>query len=370
MLNCVRLRPAARTTNRTRLGIEQMEDRTTPTVSTISANFNGVHIDAGDTIWFNSAGKVSGLGSSGASIQMSDAKVSFTANGTAYSVNVPNTTVTFTMLATSATTSFSNGRWEITAPPTFNGNVFFGGAGLKAPGGGGLVGGLLGGLGLSGGLPGGISNVTWRANFTSNTPGVSVNWQWGAAVYSNFNSSPATLAVKAVDDPSVDAYHNADRAGTPEAYKAFVVAGARGMGLTNYTGNYSTSANVVPEAPALGSLSGRVYEEFDGVDGFSAGDAGTGGIEMQLTGVDYLGNQVSLSVLTDADGNYTFSGLRAGTYTITRIQSSPYNDGPAHAGTVNGTTDGSEMANAVSNITLGNGEVGVNYNFEVYVDVY
>jgi hypothetical protein len=373
MLNRVRFRPAARTQNRKRLHAELMEDRTTPTVSIISANFNSFHIDAGDTIWFNSAGRVSGANVNNSTIQITDATVTFTASGSAYTVNIPDTSVTLTMLATSAYTSFSESGWQITAPPEFDGNVFLGGGSLRAPSsGGGLLGGLLGGLGLAGGLPGGITNVTWTANFTSDTPGLTVNWQWGAAVYSNFSSSPANLAIKTVDDPSIDQFHNSDRAGTPENFKQFVVAGARGQGWTNYTGNYTTSTSVVaevPEAPALGSLSGRVYEEFDGVDGFSAGDVGTVGMELQLTGVDYLGNQVSLSVFTDADGSYSFTGLRAGTYTITRIQSGSYNDGPAHVGTINGNADGSEMQNAISNITLGDSEAGVEYNFEVYVEV-
>jgi hypothetical protein len=349
-----------------------LENRTTPTVSTISANFNSYHLDANNTIWFNSAGKVTGLGTSTEALHITDATVSFTASGTNYTVNVPDTTVTFTPLATQASVSYSSNGWLITTPLSFNGNVFLGGAALKAPGGGGLLGGLLGGLGLVGGFPGGIQNVTWTANFKADTPGLAVTWQWGAAIYSNFNSSMSNLGVKAVDDASVDTFHNADRAGTPENYKQFVVAGARGMGGTNYTGTYSTSASVVPEAPvvAQASLSGSVYEEMDGVDGFTAGDAGIGGFEIDLSGTDALGNSVSQSVFTDSNGNYSFTGLRAGTYNIARVPAGNYNDGPAHVGTVNGTEDGSQGINTVWNITLGNGDVGMNYNFEVYEVAY
>ena len=97
-----RPRTAPRSRKRTYLGVDQLEHRTTPTLSTISANFNSYHIDAGDTIWFNSAGQVSGLGSGTSSLHVTDASVSFTANGTNYTVDVPDTTVTFTPLATSA----------------------------------------------------------------------------------------------------------------------------------------------------------------------------------------------------------------------------------------------------------------------------
>jgi hypothetical protein len=37
---------------------------------------------------------------------------------------------------------------------------------------------------------------------------------------------------------------NHDRAGTPENFKAFVIAGARGKGGKNYTGSYSRSAEI------------------------------------------------------------------------------------------------------------------------------
>lgn len=370
MLNWLRPRNAIRPGIRSRLGLEQLENRTTPTVSTIAGNFNDFHIDAGNTIWFNSAGKVTGLGSGTSSIHITDATVSFSANGNSYTVNIPNTTVTFTTLATAASTSYSNDGWLVTTPPAFNGNVFLGGASLLAPGGGGLLGGLLGGLGLTGGFPGGIKNVTWRANFAADTPGLTVNWQWAAAVYTNFNSSLGDLGVKAVDDATVDTHHNADRAGTPEAYKLFVVAGGRGLGGTNYTGNYTTGASVTPDVPAQASLSGSVYEEFNGTTGFGEGDYGVGGIEIQLSGVDDLGNSVSQSVFTDSSGNYSFTGLRAGTYSIARIPSGPYNDGPAHVGTVDGVEDGSEGLNSILNITLADGNVGVNYNFEVYEVAY
>jgi hypothetical protein len=62
--------------------------------------------------------------------------------------------------------------------------------------------------------------------------------------------------------------------------------------------------------------------------------------------------------------------LRAGTYNIARVPAGNYNDGPAHVGTVNRTADGSEGINTIWNVTLGNSDVGVNYNFEVYEVAY
>jgi hypothetical protein len=367
MPGTLRPRPA----RNARLGLDPLEDRRTPTVSAITADFNGSSIPAGDTVWFNSSARVAGLGSGTATVKVTDATVSFTANGTAYAVNVPNTTITFTGLATQATATYSINGWLVTTPPVFDGNVFVGGAGLKAPTAGGLLGGLLGGLGLAGGFPGGIKNVTWRANFTADTPGLTVTWQWGAAVYTNFNTSPGSLGVKAVDDPRVDHYGNPDRAGTPESYKPYLTGGARGNGLGNYTGTYTAAATVAPEAPAQtpASLSGSVYVESDGVDGFSAGDYGIADVEVDLTGADSQGNAVSMTVYTDANGNYTFNGLRPGTYSVSKVTPDGLNDRAPHAGTVNGNPDGSEGVSSIMNITLAAGDVGIHYNFEVYPEM-
>ena len=57
------------------------------------------------------------VGAGTESIHITDATVSFAANGTTYTVNTPNTTVTFTTLATRATASYSSDGWLITTPP-------------------------------------------------------------------------------------------------------------------------------------------------------------------------------------------------------------------------------------------------------------
>jgi hypothetical protein len=339
-------------------------------VSAIAANFNGEHIDAGDTIWFNSAGQVSGLETETATLRITDGQISFAANGTNYTVDVPDTTVTFSPLATSASTTYTSDGWLVTTPLDFDGNVFLGGASLRAPSAGGLLGGLLSGLGLAGGFPGGIQNVTWTANFGADTPGLSVNWQWAAAVYTSFSSNFGNLGVKAVDDPLVDAYRNSNLAGTPESFKQYLTAGARGNGGSNYTGTHTATATVDPEAPVQpASISGTVFVEYDGEFGYTAGDSGYAGVEVILTGTDYQGNAVWLSVLTDASGNYTFTSLQPGTYTLEKVTPGGYNEGPCHVGTVDGEAEGSQGVSSIMDIDLGSGDAGVNYNFELYEEL-
>src|SRR5262249_8087345 len=130
---------------------------------------------------------------------------------TAYHVAVPNGVILLTPGATAAATSFdpTDGDWDVNAPTSNTGDVFMGGVGLTVPG----------------GLPGGIKNVTWTADFWSDTAGITMNWKWAAAAYKSLSSDPNALKVKPVDSNSLSVYNNSDPSGTPEAYKSSVVAG-------------------------------------------------------------------------------------------------------------------------------------------------
>ena len=105
--------------------------------------------------------------------------------------------------------------------------------------------------GLAFPIPAGFSgtvggSVVWQGSFSSSVPGVSVQWKWGAAVYSNFTTDYNVLAVKASHQNAcgLDA---SDHAGTPEGtdpstgelFKAFVIGGATGGGGSNFTGSWS-----------------------------------------------------------------------------------------------------------------------------------
>jgi hypothetical protein len=227
-------RSATRPVTRTRLGerLEALEDRSTPsTTSSIAASFNGTAIPAGDTIWFNSAFTASGL-PAGATVtfHVENQAVGFTSGGTNFHVALPNAVIVLTPGATSARASFdpTDNDWDVSAPTGGTGNVFMGGAGFP----------------VATGLPGGIKNVTWTGSFWSDTANTTLNWKWGAAAYNSFPADPNALSVKPVDNNSLSAYTNNDHAGTPEAMKTYVMAGATGGGGTNYTGNLSPAAKV------------------------------------------------------------------------------------------------------------------------------
>jgi K319-like protein len=207
--------------------------QTTSGFSSIVSNFNGTAIPASDFIWFNSVFKAGSLGSSTVRIFLRAASIQFSAGGTSYNIPVPDALITFSPTATTASTNYdpNKNEWITTVPTGLSGNTFLSGVTFPVP---------------VAGLPGGINPVTWTGTFYSDTSGVSINWQWAAAVYKSFASDYQMLGIKPVDDPSASQYKNSDHAGTPENYKSFVTGGARGGGGSNYTGSYSATAWIAP----------------------------------------------------------------------------------------------------------------------------
>ena len=96
----------------------------------------------------------------------------------------------------------------------------------------------------------------------------------------------------------------------------------------------------------------------DGVQ--DAGEAGIAGVEITLTGTDDLGNPVSLTTTTDADGNYTFDYLLSGDYTVTETQPVGYLDGIDTAGDAGGDTTTSDTTTGVA---LDPGQDATGYTF-------
>jgi hypothetical protein len=97
---------------------------------------------------------------------------------------------------------------------------------------------------VPGGLPGGIDPVTISGTFGSDTPGLSFEWKWAAAVYTSFSDDLNAVGVKPIDGNDANPYDNSDHAGTPENFKDSVTGGARGGGGSNWTGSYSGTSKV------------------------------------------------------------------------------------------------------------------------------
>jgi hypothetical protein len=111
------------------------------------------------------------------------------------------------------------------------------------------------------------------------------------------------------------------------------------------------------------SLSGYVY--FDANENGAKGplEPGIGQTTLTLTGTNDLGQPVTLTTTTAADGSYSFGNLRPGTYKITEIPPSGYLDGKATIGTQGGVAGKDQL----SSIQLAQDTSGINNNFSAYL---
>jgi hypothetical protein len=194
-----------------------------PHPSSNQSKFNAIPIPPGDSIWFNANIKASGIPSNGATINF----IGSTVTSSAFSASVPNGVIIFSPSATCATTTFSNNTWTTTVPISGSDQIFL--TGLVLP--------------LPSGLSGGINPVTWSGIFSSNVPGVSVQWKWGAAAYTCLPQPPGVYNLLNVKPTHQNAcnVNNVDLAGTPEApaFQQCVTGGAKGDGGSNFTGSWS-----------------------------------------------------------------------------------------------------------------------------------
>jgi len=133
-------------------------------MSSIELSFNTMPIAEGNSIWFNSAMNVNGLGLDPATIFLSNSRITFAANGTNYRLPVPDARITFDPGVTEATTSFdaASNRWVTIVPSSLSGRAFVSGLAFPVP---------------AGGLPENVGAVTWTSEFSTDTPGVTAQWQ-------------------------------------------------------------------------------------------------------------------------------------------------------------------------------------------------
>jgi hypothetical protein len=205
----------------------------------VDSNFNATPIPGGNYIWFNANLTAGGIPSTGATLYFSDPTIQFTADQT-YNVGTPNAQITFDPSATCATTSFDPGSntFYTTVPVSGSDEIFLTGLAFPVPASFAEVNGKVNGP------------VIWQGAFGSSATNVSVNWKWGAAVYSSFTTDYNALGILPAHGNSCSS-GGGDHAGTPEGadeqgvpYKHFVVGGARGGGGSNWTGSWSGTQGV------------------------------------------------------------------------------------------------------------------------------
>jgi hypothetical protein len=106
------------------------------------------------------------------------------------------------------------------------------------------------------------------------------------------------------------------------------------------------------------SLSGFVYVDLNNNGVKVPGDPGVPGTTITLTGTDDRGIAITLTTLTAADGSYSFTGLRPGSYTITKTPPPGYLDGQETLGSLGGTKGNDQFL-----VTLNSNDQGTDYNF-------
>ena len=188
------------------------------------ADFRNTPIPAGRTIWFSGVLKAKDLKGNNATVSMVNAQVRFTVGDQEYVLDLPNGRVEFSQAYASAATVFADAAWVTTVPVSYEKEAFVTGFAYTVPH----------------DLPGDIKNVTWSARFLSDNREMQFDWEWAAAVYTQFGSDYNALGVKPVNKKdALNPYMNDNKAGTPENFKANVVKGARGDGGDKYTGDFS-----------------------------------------------------------------------------------------------------------------------------------
>lgn len=112
------------------------------------------------------------------------------------------------------------------------------------------------------------------------------------------------------------------------------------------------------EVPA--TLSGRVFLDYDNSGAANTPDSGITGVTLTLSGG---GLATPLTTTTDAQGNYTFTSLAAGSYALTQTQpTSPANQsGKVTAGNSGGTA--TAASNTITGIVLSASATATGYNF-------
>jgi uncharacterized repeat protein (TIGR01451 family) len=137
--------------------------------------------------------------------------------------------------------------------------------------------------------------------------------------------------------------------GTPSTTPISAVAGiVLPPGVNSVSNNFA-------ELPSGRLIKGTVYLDNNNNGSFNAGDTGIAGVTLVLTGQDINGVPVpaNTTTVTDANGNYIFMGLGAGTYVVTEPTQPPRTtNGPTNPSTGSSATGPAVTPSVISAINL------------------
>ncbi|HEY1600588.1 MAG TPA: SdrD B-like domain-containing protein [Pirellulales bacterium] len=126
-------------------------------------------------------------------------------------------------------------------------------------------------------------------------------------------------------------------------------------GATLGSGVNATDYDFCVQAPA--SISGMIHVDTNGDCIYEPGEPLLAGVTVQLLNSS---NQVVATTVTDQNGQYNFSNLQPGTYTVHEVQPTGYFEFGDSVGSVGGTLQGLDT---IASVTLGSGVNGTDYDF-------
>jgi uncharacterized repeat protein (TIGR01451 family) len=127
------------------------------------------------------------------------------------------------------------------------------------------------------------------------------------------------------------------------------------ISLANNTANASTNVD-----PMTASIAGSVYIDLNNNGVRNTGENGIAGVLLTLTGNDSLGNAVNRTATTNANGDYLFASLAAGTYSVRETQPAGIFDGIDSLGIGAQATVGDDV---FTQLGLGQGVAATQFNF-------
>lgn len=122
----------------------------------------------------------------------------------------------------------------------------------------------------------------------------------------------------------------------------------------------NTTTAAVSVDPSTSTFSGLVFLDRNNNGVQDINEPGIADVTLSITGSDFLGNPIAFTVLTDANGVYTFNNLARGVYEVTETQPDGFREGSTILGT--GAT-ATVSDNQFSNIAMGEAVNAINFNF-------
>ncbi len=233
----------------------------TNALSCIQANFNNVCIVSNNYIWFSSVMQNPSCYNRGSfTVHVFNQTIQLAVDNTNVTLNVPDAYVTFSNGVAATTTTFTNGQWITITKPGLSGNTFLSGLAWQIP------------FSLNNNInnrngrcwgkdspnPWGsrcqVNSATWCGRFAVDTPGVTIQWQWGAVVETTLNTNCNVLGVKPCDDNRSSCWKNSDPAGACENFKSRLTAGACGNGTCGWGFNQQPDCTGILSACARANL--------------------------------------------------------------------------------------------------------------------